>query len=308
MQNRYAIVFPGQGSQSVGMLKELAVNYPEIEDTFNEASKVLGYNLWDLVQNGPEEKLNQTEFTQPALLAAGVAVWQIWSTKNWTMPVFLAGHSLGEYTALVCAQSMVFSEAIKLVQSRGRLMQEAYSGEGAMVAIVGLNDEMIIKVCSESAKGEVLVAANYNSIGQTVLAGQLEAAKRAASLAKSLGAKVVKILPVSVPSHCALMRPAAIQLAALLADVEIKPPKIPVIQNVDLACSTDPKKIADALVRQLCSPVRWVETIQLMIHHGVYSIFESGPGKVLTGLNKRISHEISVDFISDPQKIIDYCS
>ena len=304
MQNKYAIVFPGQGSQTIGMLKELASNYPQVQETFNEASKALGYDLWDLTQNGSEEKLNQTEFTQPALLASGVAVWRVWKNKNQVKPAFLAGHSLGEYTALVGAEAIDFIEAIKIVQNRGRFMQDAYHGEGAMVAIVGLDDEAIKKICSESAQNEVLVAANYNSIGQTVLAGELKAAERAVLLAKSLGAKIAKILPVSIPSHCALMNPAATKLASLLEQVVINPPKIPVIQNADVVCNDDPKKIRDALIRQLYSPVRWVETIQFMVNNGVGCVLECGPGKVLTGLNKRISSEIAVDFIGESQKIL----
>jgi len=304
MQNKYAVVFPGQGSQAVGMLKELAAEYPQVQNTFHEASEVLGYDLWDLAQNGSEEKLNRTEFTQPALLAAGLSVWSVWTVKNQTMPAFLAGHSLGEYTALVCADAMNFKDAIKLVEARGRFMQDAYHGEGAMVAIVGLANDLIKKICDESAQNDVLVPANYNSIGQTVLAGHLTAAKRAADQAKILGAKIAKILPVSVPSHCILMKPAADRLSRMLAQTTINTPKIPVVQNADVAHYSDPQKIRDALVRQLYSPVRWVETIQLIIDGGVNSILECGPGKVLTGLNKRISSEIVVDFIGEPQKMI----
>ncbi|MBU0744614.1 MAG: ACP S-malonyltransferase [Gammaproteobacteria bacterium] len=306
MQDKYAIVFPGQGSQAVGMLKELAAVYPQIQDTFNEASELLGYDLWDLVQNGPEDKLNQTEFTQPALLAAGVAVWRVWNIKNRAMPSFLAGHSLGEYTALVCSDAIAFDKAIKIVQARGRFMQNAYHGEGAMVAIVGLEDDMVKKVCDEAAQDYILVPANYNSIGQTVLAGHLVAAKRAEVLAKDLGAKIVKILPVSVPSHCALMKLAAVQLSEMLAEVTINPPKIPVIQNADVNCYQDPQKIREELVRQLYSPVRWVETVRFMIDNGVKSVLECGPGKVLTGLNKRISSEIVADFIGEPQRLKNY--
>ncbi len=303
MQNKYAMVFPGQGSQTVGMLKELAAAYPQVQNTFSEASEVLGYNLWDLTQSGPEEKLNQTEFTQPALLAAGVAVWQVWNLKSHATPAFFAGHSLGEYTALVCAGAIAFKDAVKLVEARGRFMQGAFSDEGAMVAIVGLADDLIKKVCIESAQSEILVVANYNSIGQTVLAGHLSAANRAVEQAKTLGAKIAKVLPVSVPSHCALMSPAADKLAEMLKSININPPKIPVIQNADVAFYNEPQEICDALVRQLYSPVRWVETIQLMIKNDVKSIFECGPGKILTGLNKRISKEIMVDFIGEPAKI-----
>lgn len=298
MKNKYAIVFPGQGSQSVGMLKELAAKYPQVQNTFAEGSEAIGYDLWDLAQNGPEEKLNQTEFTQPALLAAGVAVWRIWQEENSQLPIFLAGHSLGEYTALVCADAMEFDEAIKVVQSRGKFMQDAYSGQGAMVAVIGLDDEQIAKVCQEAAEDEVLLVANYNSIGQTVLSGEMKAATRAADIAKGLGAKIAKILPVSVPSHSPLMKPAAEKLASLLTKININPPKIPVIQNVDVVCNDDPKKIRDALVRQLYSSVRWVETVQFMIKEGVKEILECGPGKVLTGLNKRIDSDIKVGVVS----------
>ena len=297
MNNKYSIVFPGQGSQSVGMLKQLAEEYQTIQKTFAQASEVLGYDLWDLAQNGPEEKLNQTEFTQPALLAAGVSVWRVWQEKNREVPIFLAGHSLGEYSALVCAEAMEFASAIKIVEQRGKFMQEAYQGKGAMVAIIGLDNDAITKVCQDAEQSEVLVVANYNSIGQTVLAGELAAAERAVDIAKSLGAKIAKILPVSVPSHCSLMKPAAEKLVNLLEEVEINAPKIPVIQNVDVVCNEDPQKICDALVRQLYSPVRWVETVQFMIKEGVGTILECGPGKILTGLNKRISKDVVADFI-----------
>jgi [acyl-carrier-protein] S-malonyltransferase len=296
-QDNYTIVFPGQGSQSVGMLKDLALNSPEIQETYREASDVLGYDLWDLVQNGPEEKLNKTEFTQPALLAGGIAVLRVWSRQNKFTPKYLAGHSLGEYTALVAAGVLDFQDAIKLVAARGRFMQEAYPEGGAMVAIVGLTDENIKTICENAARGEVLSVANYNSIGQTVLAGSLSAANRAVELAKGLGAKIVKILPVSIPSHSVLMKPAEKKLSQIMQTVTFNPPTIPVVQNSDVTIYDDPQQIRDALLRQLSNPVRWVETIQLMITHGVKSILECGPGKVLTGLNKRISNEIVVDSI-----------
>ena len=306
MLNKYAIVFPGQGSQTVGMLKELSLEYPAVKDTFDEASTVLDYDLWHLVQNGPEERLNQTEFTQPALLAAGVAVWRVWVAKSKTIPSFLAGHSLGEYTALVCADAISFLDAIKLVKMRGRFMQEAYPEKGAMIAVVGLSNDMIQEVCKESAQGSVLMVANYNSVGQTVLAGELEASKRAVNKAKDLGAKIAKILPISVPSHCTLMKPAAKQLSKILSTAVINTPKIPVIQNADVSYYNDPQKISDSLVRQLYNPVRWVETIQLMVKNGVKCILECGSGKVLTGLNKRIDDSIAVDFIGDPEKMKSY--
>lgn len=299
---KYAIVFPGQGSQSVGMLKEFATQYSQVAETFSEASDILHYDLWNLIQEGPEEQLNQTKFTQPALLASGVAVWRIWSAKMVSTPFFLAGHSLGEYTALVGAAALDFQDAIKIVETRGRLMQEACH-EGAMVAIVGPEDETIKKICSESSQHDVLAVANYNSIGQTVLAGHLAAVKRAADQAKSCGAKIAKILPVSVPSHSILMKPVAEHLRTVLATTTINAPKIPVIHNADVFYYDDPEKVRDALVRQLYSPVRWVETVQLMLKHGVQCILECGPGKVLTGLNKRISSEITVDFIGESGKM-----
>lgn len=308
MDNKYALVFPGQGSQAIGMLKELAALYPEVQSTFAEASQILNYDLWDLTQNGPEETINQTEFTQPALLTAGIAVWRVFKTLNNIKPVFLAGHSLGEYTALVCAEALTFTDAVKIVRERGRFMQAACPSGGAMVAIIGLTDDMIANLCQEAAQNDVLVAANYNSIGQTVLAGHLAAAERAVLLAKNLGAKIAKILPVSVPSHCSLMKPAAIELESLIAGITIHAPKIPVVQNADVACYDEPQKIRDALVKQLCSPVRWVETVQFMVNHGVRCILECGPGKILTGLNKRINSEIICDFIGESQKIQNYNS
>ena len=304
MQKELALVFPGQGAQKIGMLKALAAKYSQVQTTFNLATEVLGYDLWDLSQNGPVEKLNQTEITQPLLLTAGVAVWRIWQEINDAVPSFMAGHSLGEYTALVCAAALTFADALKLVRDRGRFMQNAYNGASAMVAIVGLSDEAVKQICETAAQDEVLVPANYNSLGQTVLAGQLTAAKRAIELANNAGAKMSKILPVSVPSHCPLMRPAAEQLVQCLAQVPIATPKIPVIHNTDVACYQDPCAIRDALARQLYSPVRWVETVQFMVDNGVKTILECGPGKVLTGLNKRISSSITVDFIGEPEKII----
>jgi len=298
MSKKIAFVFPGQGSQSVGMLAELAEAYPCINETFSEASSALGFDLWNLVKNGPEEELNQTTNAQPALLAAGYAVWRAWQTTGGAMPSFLAGHSLGEYTALVCAEALDFSSAIKLVAERGRLMQEAVpEGKGAMVAVVGLDNDKIAEICKEASQGQILTPANYNSIGQTVLAGEKEAALRAVELAEKAGAKLVKLLAVSVPSHCSLMLKAAEKLAELLKNVEIRSPKIPVLQNADVLVYAEPEKIKDALVRQLSHPVRWVETIQYFAEEGVEAILECGPGKVLTGLNKRIAPTITTAFL-----------
>lgn len=306
MQDKYAIVFPGQGSQVVGMLRGLASEHPEVQATFCEASEELTYDLWDLSQNGPKERLNLTEYTQPALLAAGVAVWRIWSSKSKTRPSFLAGHSLGEYTALVCSEAIAFREAIKIVEARGRFMQTAFSGKGAMVAIVGLADDIVEKICGEARRKGVLVAANYNSIGQIVLSGEFDAANRAVEIAKKAGAKVAKILPVSVPSHSVLMKPASEKLSEMLGQVAINPPKIPVIHNADVTSYSDPLKIRDVLTRQLYSPVRWVETVQFFVDQGIKYVLECGPGKVLTGLNKRISSVVTVDFIGDSQKMLNY--
>lgn len=287
--SNFAIVFPGQGSQSVGMLAELGEQYDVIKSTFSEASEALGYDLWALIQNGPVEDLNQTFRTQPALLASSVAIWRVWQELGLDQPSTIAGHSLGEYSALVCAGVIDFKQAIKLVELRGQLMQEAVpAGTGAMYAIIGLDDASIAKACEEAAQGEVVSPVNFNSPGQVVIAGSKDAVERAGILCKEAGAKRALPLPVSVPSHCALMKPAADKLAIALKDTEFNAPQLPVINNVDVVAETDPEKIKDALVRQLYSPVRWTETVQLMSEQGVEKLFELGPGKVLTGLTKRI--------------------
>ncbi len=299
-----AFVFPGQGSQSVGMLKELAEEYPEVQATFKEASATLGYDLWDIVQNGPAEKLNQTDITQPAMLSAGVAVWRIWQARGGEKPSVMAGHSLGEYTALVCAGALDFADAVKLVAERGRLMQDAVpAGEGAMAALLGLDDEVVVQVCEEAAEGEVLSAVNFNSPGQVVVAGQKSAVERALKVAKDKGAKRALLLPVSVPSHCALMKPAAEKLALILTQMEIREPAIPVINNADVQAESRADSIRAALVRQLHSPVRWVETISKMADEGVDRLIECGPGKVLTGLNKRIAREMTAQAVYDPDSL-----
>jgi len=247
------------------MLDTLASEFAEVEATFRIASELLGYDLWDIVQNGPAEKLNSTDITQPAMLAAGVAVWRVWQAKGGAQPRVLAGHSLGEYTALVCGDSLAFEDAIKLVAERGRLMQEAVpAGTGAMAAVLGLDDDTVRAVCAEAAASEVVEAVNFNSPGQVVVAGHKAAVERAVDLAKAKGAKRALLLPVSVPSHCALMQSAAEKLATLLEDVAVQAPQIPVINNVDVAMPGDPDAIRSALVRQLHNPVRWVETIQKM--------------------------------------------
>lgn len=298
--SKFAIVFPGQGSQSVGMLAELGEQYDVVKQTFAEASDALGYDLWSLVQDGPVEDLNQTFRTQPALLASSVAIWRVWQELGLAQPENLAGHSLGEYSALVCAGVIDFKQAIKLVELRGQLMQEAVpAGTGAMFAIIGLDDESIAKACEEAAQGEVVSPVNFNSPGQVVIAGSKDAVARAGELCKAAGAKRALPLPVSVPSHCALMKPAADKLAVALEEIEFKAPQLPVINNVDVIAETDPAKIKDALVRQLYSPVRWTESVQLMSDQGVETLYELGPGKVLTGLTKRIVKTLSAAAVND---------
>lgn len=294
MNKQLAIVFPGQGSQSVGMLAELAGAHPEVQTTFAEASAMLGYDLWTLTQNGPEADLNQTDRTQPAMLAAGVAVWRVWCKQGGAMPAFMAGHSLGEYTALVCAGSLAFADGIRLVAERGRRMQAAVpAGVGAMAAILGLEDEQVRRACADAAQGDVVQAVNFNSPGQVVIAGHKAAVDRACDNAKALGAKRAVVLAVSVPSHSSLMKAAADAFATTLAATEINAPQFPVIHNADVAAHTTADAIRDALIRQIYSPVRWVETVHCLGKQGVTRIVEAGPGKVLAGLNKRIDKNIA---------------
>ena len=296
-----AFVFPGQGSQSLGMLKDLAEIEPVVIETFKEASDVLGYDLWSITQDGPKEKLNSTDITQPALLAAGVACWRIWQQRGGAMPSVLAGHSLGEYTALVCAGVLSFADAIKLVEERGKFMQQAVpEGQGGMAAILGLEDAKVVEACEKAVESDVLQAVNYNSPGQVVVAGSKAAVDRVVVIAKEMGAKRALPLPVSVPSHCDLMKPAAENLAEKLQSVNFNAPSIPVINNVDVCAETDADKIRDALVRQLYKPVRWVEVIQTMAADGVDQLIECGPGKVLIGLNKRIDKSITASAVFDP--------
>ncbi len=298
-------VFPGQGSQAVGMLKELAEAHPEVGQTFAEASEALDEDLWAIVQNGPAEKLNSTEITQPAMLSVGIAVWRVWQARGGPAPAMMAGHSLGEYSALVAAGSLEFAHAVRLVAERGRLMQEAVpAGSGAMAAILGLDDEAVIRTCADAAGDEVVEAVNFNSPGQVVVAGNKSAVERAVALASERGAKRAVMLPVSVPSHCALMKPAAEKLAAILEDIPVQAPSIPVINNVDVAAPSDPDAIRDALVRQLHSPVRWVDTIRKMQSEGVETLVECGPGKVLVGLNKRIERRMPALPVYDPDTLV----
>jgi len=299
-----AFVFPGQGSQSIGMMQKLAEAYSQVQAVFADASEVLDIDLWDIVNNGPEARLNSTDITQPVMLASGYATWRVYKDAGGTDPVMMAGHSLGEYTALVCAGALAFNDAIKLVSARGRYMQEAVpAGTGAMAAILGLDDDVVVSVCVDAAQQEIVQAVNFNSPGQVVIAGHKSAVERAAELAKEKGAKRAVLLPVSVPSHCQLMKPAADRLAQDLANITISLPAIPVVNNVDVEQSSDSDAIRDALVRQLYQPVRWVETIQKMAGSGIASIIECGPGKVLVGLNKRIDKTLNHAAIVDAESL-----
>jgi [acyl-carrier-protein] S-malonyltransferase len=297
---QFAFLFPGQGSQSLGMLSDLSEKFPIIKTLFSEASDILHYDLWDVIQNGPAEKLDQTEFTQPALLAADVALWECWKSSHKPMPVIMAGHSLGEYAALVCAQSLRFQDAVALVSDRGKFMQSAVKpGEGAMAAIVGLEDDVVAAICHDIG---AVSPANYNSIGQIVVAGKTDAVEKAIEVAKEKGAKLARKIPVSVPSHCELMQPAAEKMAEKLKSMVIVTPTIPVIQNADVKSFDDAESIRDALIRQLTLPVRWVETIQKMMQKNITSFYECGPGSVLAGLNKRISRELNTISVCDELK------
>jgi [acyl-carrier-protein] S-malonyltransferase len=295
------VVFPGQGSQTVGMLADIAHEFPLVEAIYGEASQALGYDLWKLVQHGPPEALDQTMHTQPALLAGSYAIWRILEAEKKIRPVLLAGHSLGEYTALVCAGALQFSDAIRLVAARGQFMQEAIpAGQGALAAIIGLDEARVSELCGRAIlANEVLTPANFNSPGQIVVAGHVAAVDRLIILAKTAGARMAKLLPVSVPSHCVLMQPAAEQLQKLLATIPIQIPAIPVLNNVDVAIYQDVAEVRAGLVRQLVMPVRWVETIQKFAASGIEYIIECGPGKILTGLNKRIVTEIQLTPTAD---------
>ncbi|MCD9556125.1 ACP S-malonyltransferase [Photobacterium carnosum] len=298
--SKFAIVFPGQGSQTVGMLADLAEQFDVVKQTFAEASDALGYDLWALVQNGPVEDLNQTQRTQPALLTASVAIWRVWQQQGGEQPVVLAGHSLGEYSALVCAGVIDFQAAVKLVELRGKLMQQAVpAGVGAMSAIIGLDNDAIAAACAQAAEDQVCSPVNFNSPGQVVIAGNKEAVERANVLCKEAGAKRALPLPVSVPSHCALMKPAADKLAIALEGLAFSAPTVPVINNADVATEIDPVAIKLALVKQLYNPVRWTESVERMASEGVEELLEMGPGKVLTGLTKRIDRALSSQAVND---------
>jgi len=306
-----AMVFPGQGSQSVGMLASLAEAYPVVIETFVQASGILGYDLWERVRQGPAELLNQTACTQPAMLTAGVATWRCWQQRTGHIPAIMAGHSLGEYTALVCAGGLLFEDAVKLVEKRGTVMQHAVpEGAGAMAAILGLDDDQVIAVCAQAAAGQIVSAVNFNAPGQVVIAGHTEAVERAMAQAREVGARRVVLLPVSVPSHCTLMKPAAEAFAAELASTQIKVPSIAVVHNVDATVKAHADTIREALAAQLFQPVRWVESIRAMYTAGITRVFEMGPGKVLTGLNKRIEKSmpgLAIQTAEDLDKALEVC-
>ncbi|MBB1609959.1 MULTISPECIES: ACP S-malonyltransferase [unclassified Pseudomonas] len=294
MSASLAFVFPGQGSQSLGMLAELGAQHALVRDTFAEASAALGYDLWALVQEGPEERLNQTDKTQPAILTASIALWRLWQAEGGAAPAYVAGHSLGEYSALVAAGSLGFAEAVKLVERRGQLMQEAVpAGTGGMAAILGLEDADVLAACAEAAQGEVVSAVNFNAPGQVVIAGAAAAVERAIEACKARGAKRAVALPVSVPSHCALMRPAAERFAEAVEAIAWQAPQIALVQNVSAQVPADLDTLKRDLLAQLYSPVRWVETVQLLAAKGVSDLVECGPGKVLAGLNKRCAKGVN---------------
>lgn len=302
---KIAFFFPGQGSQSVGMLNGFGDN-KIIRDTFQEASDILGVDFWSMATE-PNELINDTSNTQPIMLTAGIATWRAWVATSEQMPAILAGHSLGEYSALVAAGALSFKDALPLVKYRAEVMQAAVpAGVGAMAAILGLDDDVVRAVCAQAAQGEVLEAVNLNSPGQVVIAGNKAAVERGMEVAKARGAKRALALPVSVPSHCALMRPAALKLADYLVNVTINQPTISVIHNADVAAYDDGGKIKDALVRQLYSPVRWVETVQHMAGHGVNQVAECGPGKVLAGLTKRIVAEFSCVALTSDDALLEF--
>lgn len=293
-QKELAFVFPGQGSQKIGMLADIAAQHALIQETFAESSDALGYDMWQLIQEGEQAEINLTEKTQPILLTASVALWRLWLQQGGAKPSLMAGHSLGEFTALVCAGSLSFADAVRLVRARGQFMQTAVPvGEGAMAAIIGLDDEVINKVCAEAAQGECVQAVNYNSPGQVVIAGKVAAVDRAIEKLKEAGAKRALPLPVSAPFHTDLMKPAGEKLAEALADIKIAVPEIPVVHNVHAQTEADPEAIRQLLIQQIYSPVKWVSCVETMLEQGVTTTVECGPGKVLSGLNKRINKSLS---------------
>jgi len=298
-----ALVFPGQGSQSVGMLAALAAQHEAVRDGFAQASQALGFDLWDIVANGPAEKLNSTEITQPAMLVADVVTARIWRQQGGAAPTAVAGHSLGEFAALVCADVLPFEDAVRLVQFRGQIMQQAVpEGAGAMAVLLGLEDEQVESICAEAGQGEVVEAVNFNSPGQIVIAGNVAAVLRALEIAKGRGCRRTQLLPISVPAHSSLMRAAAHKLEQRLAQIEIRPPSCRYISAVDAAAHSDPGDIRATLVRQLASPVRWQQTVRALLAHAG-ALVESGPGRVLTGLNRRIERGASCYALEDPDSL-----
>jgi [acyl-carrier-protein] S-malonyltransferase len=298
-----AFTFPGQGSQSIGMLAELAADYPQVQESFAEASEVLGYDLWELSQHGPEARLNATEQTQPAMLAAGVAVARAWQAAGGAAPMLAAGHSLGEYAALVCAGSLAFADAVALVASRGRFMQEAVpEGQGAIAALLGLDDAQVLEVCesiTNRGAGSIVSAVNFNAPGQVVIAGHAQAVENAIVLAEKTGARKAIKLPMSVPVHCELMEPARARLVAKLDEVSVNAPAFPVIHNADNQSHEDAAAIRAALAQQLTKPVRWVESVAALRARGASVLIEPGPGRILTGLNKRIDRSLKTMAVHD---------
>ncbi|WP_413662283.1 ACP S-malonyltransferase [Microbulbifer sp. CNSA002] len=296
-----AFVFPGQGSQKIGMLSEIAQEAPEIQATFAEASNVLGYDLWDLCQNGEQEAINLTQRTQPLLLTSSVALYRMWRSRGGAQPAFMAGHSLGEWSALVCSGVLAFKDAVHLVRERGRLMQEAVPvGEGAMAAIIGLDDAAVEEACAASAEGEIVAAVNYNSPGQIVIAGSSAAVQRAIEACKAAGAKKAMPLPVSAPFHTELMRPAAEKLTPQIETTEFNAPEIPIVHNVHAELEAEPEKIKSLMIEQIYRPVRWTACAQKIIGSGVEQMVECGPGKVLSGLIKRVDRSVSCHAIDSP--------
>lgn len=301
ISTQLAVFFPGQGSQSVGMLDALAAAYPDVLTTFEEASDALGFDLWRLVSEGPKADLDATLNTQPAMLAAGIAVWRVWRQAGGPQADLMAGHSLGEYSALVASGALSFADGLCLAADRARFMQEAVpAGEGAMAAVLGLSDADVVALCLDQAQGAVLEAVNFNSPGQVVIAGEAAAVSRAIGAAKSAGAKRAVILPVSVPSHCALMQPAAERLAERLQALGMAMPTVPLLHNASVQAASDLPALRDLLVQQLYRPVRWVETVQAVAGSGITTAIECGPGKVLTGLNKRIDDHLTTLPVFDP--------
>lgn len=302
-----AFVFPGQGSQKVGMLAEAHARFSSVRDTFAEATEALGYDMWDLIQQGEQEALNLTETTQPVLLTSSVALWRAWLEQGGPRPAIMAGHSLGEFSALVCAGALDFVDAVRLVRQRGAFMQTAVPvGEGAMAAIIGLDDESINRICAETsgATGQVVAAVNFNSPGQVVVAGHVRAVDEAIAALKEAGAKRAMPLPVSAPFHTELMKPAGERLAQVIAGIDVKAPEIPVVHNVHAATESDPQKIAALLVEQIYSPVQWTRCVSAIVAAGVTDIVECGPGKVLSGLNRRIDKSLQSHSLEEPGDLV----